>query len=144
METTSDHPTCWINTVCLDHVLAGVEGGFTQANHGAPQGVRRLRSGDRIVFYSPRESLSGRVPVQQFTAYGVVADGEPYQVRMTNEFHPWRVRVDFRDVTPAQVRPLIGQLSFIRDTRRWGLPFRRGLFPIPDADMALIAQAMGV
>ncbi len=145
METTSEHRACWINTVCLDHVRTGVAGGFTQANHGASHGVRRLREGDAIAFYSPRTSLTGRTPVQQFTAYGVVVGGEPYRVRTEDDdFPPWRMRLDFRAVSAADVRPLIGHLSFIRDTRRWGLPFRRGLFRIPGADMELIERAMGL
>ena len=32
----------WINTVSHDHVKAGMEGGFTQANHGRATNLRRL------------------------------------------------------------------------------------------------------
>jgi hypothetical protein len=44
----------WINTVSRDHVQTGVEGGFTQADHGKRTRLKRLERGDRIVFYSPR------------------------------------------------------------------------------------------
>ena len=44
----------WINTVSRDHVLIGVNGGFTQANHGRSTVLRRLARGDLVAFYSPR------------------------------------------------------------------------------------------
>ena len=42
----------WINTVSRDHVQRGVAGGFTQANHGKPNLLRRMARGDWLVFYS--------------------------------------------------------------------------------------------
>ena len=41
----------WINTMSRDHVMRGVEGGFTQANHGRPTALRKLQRGDVMVFY---------------------------------------------------------------------------------------------
>src|SRR5205085_10162722 len=63
---------CWVNTVSLDHVRRAVEGGFTQADHGSRTGLTRLRSGDGLVFYSPRTAFHDGQPLQQFTAVGVV------------------------------------------------------------------------
>ena len=45
-------------------------------------------------------------------------------------------------MTPAPIRPLLPQLSFITDKQRWGYPFRRGLFEIDAADMAVIREAL--
>jgi len=44
----------WVNTVSRAHVERGVEGGFTQANHGIASNLKRLARGDRVVFYAPR------------------------------------------------------------------------------------------
>lgn len=137
----SMEPNHWINTISLEHVRLGVDGGFTQTDHGRPTRLRRLRRGDRLVFYSPRTAMRSGAPLQQFTAIGTIADDEPYQVTMRPDFRPWRRRVDFADVEPADVRPLLGRLSFITDQQRWGLPFRRGLFPIEPADYRVIADA---
>jgi hypothetical protein len=131
----------WMNTISLEHVRLGVAGGFTQADHGRATRLRRLRRGDRLVFYSPRTAMRSGAPLQRFTAIGIVADDEPYQVRMRPDFEPWRRRVDFMEVEPAEVRPLLGRLSFVTDERRWGLPFRRGLFPITADDFGVIAEA---
>ena len=60
----------WINTISREHVLVGVAGGFTQANHGTATGVRRLARGDRLVFYSPRTAYPDGTPLQAFTALG--------------------------------------------------------------------------
>lgn len=134
-------PTYWVNTVSLEHVEAGVAGGFTQAGHGRDTQLRRLRPGDGIVFYSPRTAMRGGAPLQRFTARGVITGAEPYRASMSPDFHPWRLEVAFAPVQHADVRPLIGGLSFITDHSRWGLPFRRGLFAVPAVDFHIIADA---
>ena len=132
----------WLNTVSLEHVRAGAAGGFTQADHGKNTRLKHLNKGDLLVFYSPRTALKNGEPVQAFTALGEVTDNEPYQVEMTPDFHPWRRRLSFMETEQADIRPLLEDLSFIGDKRRWGYPFRRGLFEIGEADFGLIAHAM--
>ena len=133
---------CWINTVSREHVLWGVEGGYTQADHGTNTRLRRLAPGDTLAFYSPRTQLRGGEPLQEFTALATVTGEEVYQVEMTPEFHPWRLEVSFHEVTPAPIRPLLPRLSFITDQQRWGYPFRRGLFEIGADDMTVIREAL--
>lgn len=135
-------PKYWINTVSRDHVRVGVEGGFTQANHGRPTGLRRLARGDLVAFYSPRTQYPDGEPLQRFTALGRVVDDAPYQAEMTPAFHPWRRRVQFLECAEAPIHDLIGQLSFTRDRTRWGFAFRRGLFEIAAEDFERIARAM--
>ena len=142
MTTRDAH--CWLNTISLEHVQIGVAGGFTQADHGAASRLRRLRRGDGLVFYSPRTGMRTGQPVQRFTALGVIAGDEPYQVTVNDDFHPWRLAVDFLPAQPAEVRPLLPHLSFITQPDRWGLAFRRGLFQIPESDFERIAEAMDI
>ena len=132
----------WINTVSRDHVRMGVKGGFTQAGHGKSSGLKRLAKGDLIAFYSPRTAYPDGDPLRAFTALGRVADDEPYQASMSAAFHPWRRRVAFVRVAQAPIEPLIDALDFIPDKKRWGFPFRRGLFEIGAADFRRIAKAM--
>lgn len=132
----------WVNTISLEHVELGVAGGFTQAHHGNSGGLRLLRRGDGIVFYSPRTAMRSGRPLRQFTALGTVAADEPYQVELRPDFQPWRLAVEFEDTHLADPGPLLEPLSFITDVAQWGLPFRRGLFEIPAADFALIRAAM--
>lgn len=132
----------WVNTISLNHVERGVVGGFTQADHGRSTRLARLRAGDRIVFYSPRTDYPDGEPLQQFTAIGVVAGDDVYQVELTQDFHPWRRDVTFEACLPASIRPLLPQLTFLPDARNWGFTFRRGLFQIPAPDFDRIARAM--
>lgn len=132
----------WVNTVSLEQVLLGVEGGYTQADHGADTRLRRLGRGDGIAFYSPRLAIRTGKPLQRFTALGVVADDEPYRVEVREGFRHWRRRVEFEPVAAVPVRPLLPMLGFVDDEERWGLPFRRGLFEVPAGDFACIAGAM--
>jgi len=132
----------WVNTVSHDHVQLGVKGGFTQAGHGKSTGLKRLAKGDLIVFYSPRTAYPDGEPLQEFTALGRILDEEPYQATMGPAFHPWRRRVAFVKAQPAPIQPLIDALTFIKDKKSWGFPFRRGLFEIDAADFKRIAKAM--
>jgi DNA-binding MarR family transcriptional regulator/predicted RNA-binding protein len=143
--TALDSPnqqTHWVSTISRDHVRLAVEGGFTQAGHGKASGLKRLKADDWLVFYSPKTSLQDGEPVQAFTAIGRVLDEDLYQVEQAPGFTPWRRNVEFVTGIEAPIRPLIDQLSFIKDKRRWGYMFRTGLFKIPQEDFAAISQAM--
>ena len=134
----------WINTISRDHVRRGVEEGFTQANHGRSTVLRRLARGDLVAFYSPRTRYPDGDQLQHFTAVGRVLDDAPYQVEMTATFHPWRRRMQFLACEEAPIQELIGELTFITDPIRWGVPFRRGLFQINDGDFQHIARSTKV
>jgi len=132
----------WINTISREHVRIGVEGGFTQANHGRPTTLRRLRRGDLVAFYSPRTSYPDGDRLQEFTAIARVIDDEPHQAEMRPDFHPWRRLVEPIPSTEAPIAPLNEELTFIPDKRRWGFVFRRGMFEIGEDDFSRIARAM--
>lgn len=134
----------WINTVSRTHVQVGVDGGFTQADHGKRTRLQRLEKGDLIAFYSPRTEFRGGEPPQAFTAIGRVADEEPYQVEMRAGFHPWRRRVAFFESQASPIRPLIEALSFIKNKKKWGYAFRRGMFEVERTDFERIAEVMKV
>jgi hypothetical protein len=132
----------WINTVSQEHVRAGEEGGFMQADHGEYARLRSLEKGDMVIFYSPQTKMRGGRALQTFTAVGCVADDEPYKADVGLSFHPWQRRVVFFDCKSAPIRPLIDELEFIVDPFRWGLPFRKGLFEIESSDFNRIVSAM--
>jgi len=134
----------WINTISADHVLKGVEGGFTQANHGSPRNLTKLQKGDFIIFYSPKTKLKNGDPLHKLTAIGTIVDDEVCQVKMTEDFHPFRRKVNFLNCNPISIRPLIHKLSFIKNKQRWGFSFMKGMFQIPEEDFKLIAEKMGV
>jgi hypothetical protein len=136
--------TSWINTVSRSHVERGVAGGFTQANHGKPHMLKRMRRGDWIVFYSPRTDFPDGAPLQAFTAIGEVTDDEPYQVKMGPDFEPWRRRVDFLPVRETPIRPLLDDLEFVEEKSRWGYKFRFGVFEISEHDLGVIRAGMSV
>ena len=124
---------CRVNTISRDHVLIGVAGGFTQAGHGKSAGLKLLSAGDRIVVYSPKPSLRDGEKLQAFTAVGRIADDELYQVETAPGFVPWR-RNRVVESMEAPIAPLLDELPFIEDKRRWGYVFGFGLFEIPCSD----------
>jgi hypothetical protein len=77
-------------------------------------------------------------------AIGRVVDEDLYQVEIAPGFTPWRRNVEFVRAVEAPIRPMIDQLSFIKDKRCWGYLFRFGLFKIQRDDFAVISRAMAV
>ena len=135
-------PNYWIGVVSRSHVRIGVEGGFIQLNHGKKAPLQRLEAGDMLAMYSPRESYPDGPVLQAFTAIGTIRSGNVYQVEMSPEFKPYRVDVEFSACREAPIKPLIERLSFIRSKTHWGGAFRFGYVKVPEADFALIADAM--
>lgn len=141
---SSTHRQYWIGVVSREHVRIGVQGGFIQLNHGKKAPLQRLHSGDGLVMYSPRTSYPDGGVLQRFTAIGIVSSGEIYQAKMSDDFMPYRLDVQFFKGKEAEIKPLIEQLSFIKNKMRWGAAFRFGSIKIPARDFEIIAKAMGV
>lgn len=137
---------CWIGVVSRSHVLLGVAGGFAQMNHGKHAPLKRMKAGDGLVYYSPREAYPDGAPLQAFTAIGFIRTGEVYAHDMTADgvpgFVPWRIDVDYLSAQSTPIQPLITQLDFIRDKTHWGAAFRFGQLRIGEADFLKIAAAM--
>jgi predicted RNA-binding protein len=132
----------WIGVVSRSHVQIGVKGGFIQLNHGKKAPLQRLKAGDMLAVYSPRDAYPHGLVLQAFTAIGIVKSDNVYQVEMSPEFKPFRVDVEFSKSREAPIKPLIERLSFIRSKTHWGGAFRFGYLKIPEADFARIADAM--
>lgn len=133
----------WIGVVSKDHVDLGMAGGFTQLNHGKATPLERMRAGDGFAFYSPRITHPKGEPLQAFTAIGRIRTGTVYQVGIDGDFRPFRLDVDYLPAQPAPIKPLIAPLSFVHSKKHWGAVFRFGIVRVPEADFALIANAMG-
>jgi DNA-binding MarR family transcriptional regulator len=106
--------------------------------------LKSMKEGDWMIYYSPTHTFGGKDPCRCFTAIGIVQAGEPYLFEMSNDFIPWRRDISFLNAKDALIVPLLDELTFIRDKKKWGFPFRRGSFEIQKADFELIAKAMGV
>ena len=134
----------WIGVASKEHVQKGVEGSFAQVCHGKGAPLMRMKGGDWIIYYSPTIQFGSKEPYQHFTAVGKIKSQKPYTFQMSEDFIPWRHDVDFVMAHDVAIRPLLDDLSFILDKKRWGFPFRRGCFEISKSDFERIAKAMGV
>ena len=133
----------WLGVVQRAHVLRGVDLGIAQLNHGRKPPLLRLGPGDGFVYYSPRTDYPDGAPLKEFTAIGVIADGEPWQAD-DGDFHPWWRRVEWdASASAAPIAPLLGELDLSRDNRNWGYQLRRGLLELSGHDFEVIADAMG-
>jgi hypothetical protein len=136
-------PGYWIGVASAEHVRRGRSGGFMQLGHGKAAPLKRVKPGDRIVYYSPTVKLGEKDKLQAFTAVGTVKDREPYVGDMGKGFKPYRRDVDWANAEEAPIAPLLDKLEFTAGKTNWGYKFRFGLFPVSAADFCLIAKAMG-
>jgi predicted RNA-binding protein len=132
----------WIGVASKDHVQIGLANGICQLCHGKAQPLRRMSVGDWLIYYSPKERFEEAAPYQKFTAIGEVVGSKVYQFEMFPGFIPYRRDIRFLPAEDVPIRPLLGQLSFIKDKTRWGAAFRFGYLKIPKADFELIASQM--
>jgi predicted RNA-binding protein len=133
----------WLGVVSRAHIQLGVQGGFIQLNHGKKAPLQRMRVGDWIVIYSPKEDLDSKTRCRRFTAIGRIASDRIYQVDMGDGFVPYRLDVEYRQCQEAPILPLRDYLTFIQDKKHWGYAFRFGYLELPEVDFRLIACEMG-
>lgn len=134
----------WIAVASREHVLIGKKEGIAQVCHGKQNPLKRMHSGDWIIYYSPTETFGHKNQCRKFTAIGQIKDKEPYQFKMSDNFIPWRRDVNFLQAKDIEIEPLINDLSFIKTKKHWGYVFRYGLFAIPFEDFKTIALNMGI
>ncbi|MEV0297908.1 EVE domain-containing protein [Nocardia sp. NPDC050710] len=135
----------WLAVVSYEHVRRGVALGIAQADHGKRAAVERMRPGDELVYYSPREGMRTGAPVRSFTAIGTIDDRPAWRAESQGEggcFQPWRRAVSYR--TEARSTPI----DTLRDelgltaVPNWGMVLRRGLIELSAHDYGVIARAM--
>jgi hypothetical protein len=134
----------WIGVASLEHVQRGVIGGFAQVCHGKQGPLKCMAEGDWIIYYSPTIHFGSKDPCRSFTAIGKISLKDPYPFTMSSDFTPWRRDVCFLDAKQVSIEPLLDMLTFIKDKKKWGYPFRRGCFEITKGDFQVIAKAMEI
>jgi len=132
----------WIATVSKEHVLKGKEWNIMQVCHGKKAPLKRINKGDFVVFYSSKFKMNDKQAFQKFTAIAKAVDNKIYQVKMFENFEPFRRNVQFLACQETEIRPLINDLEFIKNKQKWGFPFRYGLLEISEIDFKLIASKM--
>ena len=132
----------WVAVVSKEHVLNGIDWGIMQVCHGKKAPLKRINKGDFIIFYSSKYRMKDKTPYQKFTAIAKATDNEIYQVKMFENFEPFRRKVKFLECQETEIRPLINDLEFISNKQKWGYSFRYGLLEISKNDFKLIATKM--
>ena len=125
-----------------DHVLTGINEGIAQAGHGRKDFISKPSKGDWIVYYSSKDTFIDGNVYQKFTAIGKINDDEPYQPGTPEKFKPYRRNVDYKSCKEAEIRPLIENLGFIKNKKRWGFYLISGFREISKDDFEIIKHAM--
>lgn len=136
-------PAFWIGVAAANHVEIGVREGFAMFAHGRHDAILKVKPGDWVAYYSPRDGMNEGAERRQFVAIGRVRPGEPQERRMAGGMG-WSRAVAWLQAAPADVYPLLDRLSFVTNRRHWGMYFRKSLFAVSETDFVRIAAAMGV
>ena len=94
----------WLGVASKDHVALGVADGFCQLCHGKKAPLQRMRRGDYILYYSPKQEFRSRRTYQAITACGVVTGDVVYQYEMFPDFVPYRRDIEWQE--PIREVPL--------------------------------------
>jgi hypothetical protein len=139
--TKQEDTRYWIVVASRDHVQRAVEQGICQVCHGKEASLKRMSAGDWVVFYSSKERYGDAERCRKFSAIGKIKNELVYQVRMNENFAPFRRSVEFYPSSEAPIEPLLPLFSFIRN-KSWGYLFKSGLIQIPRQDFLLITSRM--
>ena len=132
----------WVLIAPKNHVIAGTAGGFAQSCHGKSHPLKRMSVGDGLIYYSPKLEYGGQNLCQAFTAIGQITGEDVYSENVSENFAPHRRHVNYFPARELLIKPLINQLTFIKDKEHWGNIFRFGIIRIPFEDFKLIAAKM--
>jgi hypothetical protein len=132
----------WINTLPKDLVMIGRKQGIVQAHHGTAAPLKRLKAGDKVVFYSPKTKSLGGIPLKAFTAVANITDERIGQIQLGEGAQPFRLTAEFEDCIEVPIVPLVAKLQFIHNKKSWGYLFQLGLFEINENDFILIYSKM--
>ena len=83
-----------------------------QVCHGKAAPLRRIKPGDRVVYYSPTVEFGGKNKLQAFTAIGIVKAGEPYSFNTEEGFCPFRRDVAWSHANESPIQPILNVLEF--------------------------------
>ncbi len=140
-------PNYYVICVSIEHAERGIAWGFIQSSHGKASNIKKLRTGDEILIYSSKYTSTPENTeenkLQAFTALGYVRDEELYQGDMGSGFTPFRRNIDFiKGVNMIPIIPILEQLEFIKDVKKWGFPLMYGFLQISENDFSLIRSKM--
>ena len=110
---------------------------------GGPSGVRKLRAGDGVVYYSPKTAPDGEV-LRSFTAIGRVVGDSEYERSVGGGAPLWVRDVAWRtDPDIVSIYDLLDNLSWIKKPKNWGFYMRGSHRAVPEDDYEKISAAMG-
>lgn len=132
----------WVVVASLDHALNGAKAGIIQANHGKSAPLKRMSGGDQVLLYAPKLIYGGSEPYQRFVALAKITDENTYQTEVSSDFKSFRRKAHYSNIKEVEIKPIIGQLEFIKNKKSWGYSFRFGCFEINEHDFNLIQAYM--
>ncbi|RMF91778.1 MAG: EVE domain-containing protein [Methanobacteriota archaeon] len=94
--------------------------------------VKRIKENDQIITYVTR--------ISEFTGLSIVTGG--YRFDKKDPAHPHKIKVEHLDVSPVPAKPLIPQLTFVTNKKRWYVHFNKSIYEIPAHDFEKVKREL--
>lgn len=118
----------------------GVAGGFAQLCHGRAAPLAKMRPGDWLIYYAPRERMHAGAPVRAFVALGRVVGERVYEVELDGRT-PHRRDIVYEPVRRVALADVKARLH-LAASPAWAMKLRSGHVELDAHDFAIIAAAM--
>ena len=102
--------------------------GTAVQNHRQHLLIAKMKEGDWLIYYSPRDAYPDGKLLRSFTAIGKVKSGNIYPYQMAPNFIPYRLDIDYYPCHKIGFYDIKSQLEFVLETKHLGFLFRRGHF----------------
>lgn len=145
-------PSYYIITASKDHIETGVANKFIQQKH--PNRIEKLKKGDYVIMYASKESYGKAKSYQKFIAIAKCLDDKYEKLKKAknensckpntpiskgdNDLYFFRKIVKFIKFKEVEIKPLIKNLSFIKNKESWGMSFMSGFKEISEEDFKFI------
>ena len=112
--------------------------------------IRKSKIGDKLIFYVKQENQKGKIIEPRIVGvFEVASDVYEESTKIfkappkTNETYPLRIKVKPLILGEIKFKPLLPQLTFIKNKKRWsGHLMGKAMRPIPREDYELIRRLM--
>jgi predicted RNA-binding protein len=134
----------WVFSITEDNLQIALRErviGFTES---AARRSGSLAMSDQVTFYVPRQKLASNILVRKFIGRAEITSATYRSDEQIWKGGTFPIRIDITPLSTkcCDVKPLINDLTFIKNKHYWGAHFMNTILKIPAADFDLIQKSM--
>lgn len=148
----------YLLTASRDHIETGIQGGFIQQRQ--PHRLEKMRKDDKLVLYASKETFGATKQCRKLLGIATATDDEcdrlsykdmteslgikteeEASAMCSSTLVYFRKKMQFQVLPePADIRPLLPKLEFVKNKKSWGFYFMSGFREIAKEDYNIVCQ----